>query len=702
MGIAYVNNIYADYNDTNTGTSVTFTANVGGYAGTVIAVCCTNMSTASTTATFSDSKGNTWTVDNGPIQPNNDFIVVASTRQNVGTLLQSDHITVTFSHSRSGGAILIAAVFSGVLTSSYADGTANNSSSSTTGPIQGGTVTPSQDGDLIMSAMCIKDAGNTISWSDGATGTIGTYLNDNFNNTAGVVTHALVQDYQILTAGNGVAQRQYFTASSPTSFAALTTAYKAAPSLTPAFTDNTGLTDSISVTYGRTFSDNAGSTDTMIATKGVFSDSAGSVDSLVVEIDRLVSFSDDSGSSDSLTKVEMDRIVSFTDNAGSTDTMIALGTNLLPSFTDNAGSTDSVTVTKNPGLLDNTGVTDSFFVERDITITSSTPIPAVEVRSNFRGNAPSASGALAIITITTGSTLGNTLILTAATRQTTYGTTVIVTDTKNNTWTVDNGPAQTSSDHVFTASTRQDGGALVAGIDMLFITYSNQRSAGVAIDIREFSGILLSAPNYTDAINNFGIDFIDAIAGPTNVGLVTPSVNSDVLIAALVADTGPTVTTNTGGTVGTYVDIAALLTDSGITQKQLVSAYQVPPTGIAVSQQFDVTFSSPVGYQGILTAYYAASLIVPWDSAGSTDTMVAERDLSFSDNAGSSDASLVTLLTHTPPDPMDLAGSVDSLAIERDIVFADDSGSSDSIAIEDDVVFADDSGSTDSHVEVYP
>jgi hypothetical protein len=82
--------------------------------------------------------------------------------------------------------------------------------------------------------------------------------------------------------------------------------------------------------------------------------------------------------------------------------------------------------------------------------------------------------------------------------------------------------------------------------------------------------------------------------------------------------------------------------------------------------------------------------------------MIAERDITFSDDSGSSDSSLVTLLSHTPPDPMDPAGSVDSLAVQRYIVFADDSGSSDSVAIEDDVVFADDSGSSDSHVEVYP
>jgi hypothetical protein len=360
-------------------------------------------------------------------------------------------------------------------------------------------------------------------------------------------------------------------------------------------------------------------------------------------------------------------------------------------------------LTKNPGLTDGAGSVDSFTVERDITITSSTLLPIVQVGSNFRGNSPEASGVSATIAIAASSTVGNTLILTAATRHVTFGTTAMVTDTRNNTWTIDNGPAQTSNDHIFMASTRQDGGALIAGIDMLTITYSNERSAGLAIDIREFSGIFSTNANYTDGINNFGIDAIDAIAGPTRCGIVTPSIDGDLIIAALVADdSGPTVAAGTGNTVGTYLDIAGLVTDTGVRQKQFVSAYQVLPGGTEVSQEFDVTFSAPLGYQGILTAYCASSLVVTWDNAGSSDTMVAERDITFSDDSGSSDSSLVTLLSHIPPDPMDPAGSVDSLAVQRYIVFADDSGSSDSVAIEDDVVFADDSGSSDSHVEVYP
>lgn len=228
MSIAWVNSIDGDWNDTNTGTRVSFYMGVGGYPGTVIISAATSIKTPGATVTVTDIKGNAWTVDNGPVQTGDHFVFTASTRQNVGVLLQNDRVTLTFSQPRNSGVAFEAGVYSDVASSGYVDAIANHVSSNTAGPVQTGTVTPAHNGDLIISTMTMLGAYGTNGWTDNAAGTVGNYEQDNYSNTTVAPARMLVQDYQILTLGSGLPQTLYFTMTKPTSMVGLTTAYKSA------------------------------------------------------------------------------------------------------------------------------------------------------------------------------------------------------------------------------------------------------------------------------------------------------------------------------------------------------------------------------------------------------------------------------------------------------------------------------------------
>jgi hypothetical protein len=105
-----------------------------------------------------DSRGNTWTVDGGPYNFSNDLILVASTRQDVGRLITGDLVTVTFTTAPQEPRIAFLEEFSGLLTSSYVDQTANATGSVVTSLPTGTTGTTTQANEVAISAFCVDDS----------------------------------------------------------------------------------------------------------------------------------------------------------------------------------------------------------------------------------------------------------------------------------------------------------------------------------------------------------------------------------------------------------------------------------------------------------------------------------------------------------------------------------------------------------------
>jgi hypothetical protein len=118
---------------------------------------CTSISGVAVT----DSKGNAWTVDE--VRTNNNFVFIASTRQNVGTLTTSDTITVTFGVSAQQVRIWILNEYTGLLTSGYVDQTQHNENgTSVTAANTGTTALTTQSEEIAVAAYCISIADATV------------------------------------------------------------------------------------------------------------------------------------------------------------------------------------------------------------------------------------------------------------------------------------------------------------------------------------------------------------------------------------------------------------------------------------------------------------------------------------------------------------------------------------------------------------
>src|SRR5258708_40116857 len=65
-------------------------------AGNTLILCTATRNSSITGCSVADSKGNTWTIDIGPLNTSNNFTFIASTHQNVGTLTTSDTVTITY------------------------------------------------------------------------------------------------------------------------------------------------------------------------------------------------------------------------------------------------------------------------------------------------------------------------------------------------------------------------------------------------------------------------------------------------------------------------------------------------------------------------------------------------------------------------------------------------------------------------------
>lgn len=92
--------------------AVTLSATCG--AGNMVVLVFGARCTGITGCSVADSRSNTWTIDAGPFNASNDFVMVASTMQNTATLQSADTVTITFGTAPGNGRMAVLEEFSGI------------------------------------------------------------------------------------------------------------------------------------------------------------------------------------------------------------------------------------------------------------------------------------------------------------------------------------------------------------------------------------------------------------------------------------------------------------------------------------------------------------------------------------------------------------------------------------------------------------
>lgn len=138
------------------GTTQAVTVASNATAGNTIILVFATRDTSVAGVSVADSRSNTWTIDVGPLNTFNNFVMIASTRQNTATLQTNDTVTVTFGTAPNLARLGVIEEFSGLQTSAgYVDQTANASASSTT-QTTGTTAATAQADELAVSAFNIS------------------------------------------------------------------------------------------------------------------------------------------------------------------------------------------------------------------------------------------------------------------------------------------------------------------------------------------------------------------------------------------------------------------------------------------------------------------------------------------------------------------------------------------------------------------
>lgn len=176
MAIAYVGE-RGTRNVTNGSTSTeTVTLASDCTAGNTVVLFFAARCTSTSGVSVTDSKGNTWLIAVGPLNSSNNFGFIASTTQDVGTLVTGDVITIT------AGATLTNRMgpveeFSGLYTAgTRRDKTASNQNTGSVGTGDTGTSSPlAHLPELAVALVVTSNASNFSSTSLNSSGTVGTW-----------------------------------------------------------------------------------------------------------------------------------------------------------------------------------------------------------------------------------------------------------------------------------------------------------------------------------------------------------------------------------------------------------------------------------------------------------------------------------------------------------------------------------------------
>ncbi len=243
---AYVGQRASGAVNNGSGTTQQLTLSSSCSAGNTVILIFACRDTSIAGISVADSKSNSWSIDAGPLNTNNDLVLIASTRQNTGTLLSGDTITVTFGTAPNAARGWLVQEVSGLVTSSYVDRTqSNNSPTTVLNPSTGTTAVTTQANEFAVSAFCmgVNVSGEESQsftadpgWSQWTTTRVA--IPDGTN---GGLSKFLISQYDILTSTG--AQSSSITLTTAESYQALIVTYKASTgTLDPGRTQDVRIT----------------------------------------------------------------------------------------------------------------------------------------------------------------------------------------------------------------------------------------------------------------------------------------------------------------------------------------------------------------------------------------------------------------------------------------------------------------------------
>lgn len=153
MAIVYEGERASGSTNAGTGTSHACPIEADCGAGNTVFLKWASRCTSTAGISVADDRGNTWTVDmlaNG----SNNLVIIASTRQDVGTLVTGDNITVTFGTAPGQARMWYVDEFSGLADTSYLDQTASATAASGTAITSGTTAATDTADELCIGAFC--------------------------------------------------------------------------------------------------------------------------------------------------------------------------------------------------------------------------------------------------------------------------------------------------------------------------------------------------------------------------------------------------------------------------------------------------------------------------------------------------------------------------------------------------------------------
>jgi len=208
------------------------------------------------------------------------------------------------------------------------------------------------------------------------------------------------------------------------------------------------------------------------------------------------------------------------------------------------------------------------------------------------------SGTSQALTLSTGCSAGNTVILSFGARATSLPT-VTVTDSRSNTWTVDSGPLIGSNNLCLVASTRQNTATLQSG-DTITVDFGAVTPGQARIwMVEEFSGLATSSYlNVTD-------DGTAASGTSVTTGTTAATdTNDELVMAACCYGSGVPSFTKDGTYSAFTTTYQNCVADSDGFNKSLGHEYKiVASTG---TQEATATLSASTSWQIVLATYRIA------------------------------------------------------------------------------------------------
>lgn len=157
MAIIYVLEHAHGVNNAGSGAIETIPVTTNCTAGNTLVLVFATRDTSILGCSVSDTRGNAWTIDVGPLNMGNNFVLIASTRQNVAPLLNGQSVFVTMGTAPGACRGWMLEEFSGLLsTAGYADQNAHNEN---IGPVTSGdsgtTNNLLQPDELVVAGFCL-------------------------------------------------------------------------------------------------------------------------------------------------------------------------------------------------------------------------------------------------------------------------------------------------------------------------------------------------------------------------------------------------------------------------------------------------------------------------------------------------------------------------------------------------------------------